>query len=78
VLDGAITLRVAGAESLPAFIAALPPAWQKIGNVVAGGLFAFGSPTTLDGEPASEVKVEISHGDARIGLIEFTLPRVPL
>ncbi len=78
VLDGAITLRVAGAAALPALIAALPPAWQKLGNVVAGGLFAFGKATTLDGEPASELTVEINQGDAKIGPIEFGLPRVPL
>ena len=78
VLDGKMTLRVGGAEALPAFIAALPEAWQKLGNAVAGGLFAFGRPTTLDGEPASELTVEIKRGEAKIGPIEFSLPKVPL
>jgi hypothetical protein len=78
IVDGELTLRVGGAESLPAVIAALPEAWQKLGNAVAGGLFAFGKATTLDGKPASELTIEISRGDAKIGPIEFTLPKVKL
>ena len=78
VIDGQITLRVGGADKLPAVIAQLPPAWQKHGNAVAGGLFAFGKAATLDGEPASELIVEINRGTARIGPIEFGLPRVPI
>ena len=78
ILDGQLTLRVGGAEALPAFLAALPSDWQKVGNAVAGGLFAFGRAATLDGEPASELTVEISRGNAKIGPIEFSLPRVPL
>ena len=78
IIDGQMIVRVGGAESLPAVIAALPPAWQKFGNAVAGGLFAFGKAATLDGEPASELTVEINRGNATIGPIEFSLPRVPL
>ncbi len=78
VLDGAITLRIAGADQLPAFIAKLPPQMQNLGNAVVGALFAFGRPATVDGEPASEIVVEIERGAARIGLIELGLPRVPL
>ena len=78
VIDGEMTLRVGGADKLPAVIAQLPPAWQKFGNAVAGGLFAFGKTATLDGQPASELTVEISRGNARIGPIEFGLPRVPI
>lgn len=78
LIDGVITFQIAGADALPTFIAALPEAWQKIGNLVAGGLFAFGKPTSLDGEPASELTLEIEQGEARIGPIEFGLPRVPI
>ncbi len=78
VVDGNFALRIAGADKLPAFIAALPADWQKFGNVIAGGLFAFGRATDLDGEPASELKVEIVRGEARIGPIEFGLPRIPI
>ena len=37
ILDGAMTLRIAGVEALPVFIAALPTEWQKIANAVTGG-----------------------------------------
>ncbi len=78
IVDGTITLRIAGAEALPAFIAALPPKRQQIGNAIAGAIFAFGQPATLDGEEASELVVEIERGEARIGPVEITLPRLPL
>ena len=78
VLDGTLILRVAGAEALPEFIAALPAEFQKIGNAVAAGLFAFGQPTTIDGKPGSEVHVTIDANHAQIGPIEFELPRVRL
>jgi len=78
VIDGVMVLRVAGAEALPAFIAALPERFQKIGNAVAAGLFAFGQPTTLDGKQGSEVHVTIASNHAQIGPIEFDLPRLPL
>ena len=68
VLDGAITLRVAGPEALPAFIAGLPPQLQKLGNVFVGALFAFGRPTTIDGEPASELTVPIEDGVVSVGV----------
>jgi hypothetical protein len=78
ILDGAITLRIAGAEALPVFIAALPPQLQMHGNAIVGALFAFGRPATIDGEPASELTVQITRGEARIGLLEFGLPRLPI
>jgi hypothetical protein len=78
IVDGTVTLRIAGADALPAFIAALPPERQQIGNAIAGAIFAFGQPTTLDGEQASELVVEIERGEARIGPVEVTLPRLPL
>lgn len=78
VVDGAITLRIAGADALPAVIKALPPQTQNLGNAVVGALFAFGRPTTIDGEPGSEVVVKIERGAVRMGMLEFTLPRVPL
>lgn len=78
VLDGVITLRIAGAEALPGFIAALPPELQKRANQVIGGMIAFGSPTSLDGTPGSELRVEIERGKARVGPVTVTLPRLPL
>lgn len=78
ILDGSITLRIAGIEALPTFIAALPPQLQMHGNAIVGALFAFGRPTEMDGEPASELTVQITRGEARIGLLEFGLPRLPI
>ncbi len=52
--------------------------FQKIGNAVAAGLYAFGRPTTLDGKPASEVTVTVAGNRAQIGPIEVDLPRLPL
>lgn len=78
IMDGTITLTIAGAHALPAFIAALPAKHQKLGNAVAGGLLAFGQPTTLDGEPASELVVEIKDGRAKVGPVEVSVPRLPL
>ncbi len=78
IIDGVITLRIAGAESLPAFIARLPPQLQKAGNAFVGALFAFGSPTMIDGAPASELTVEVTRGEARIGMFAFGLPRLPI
>ena len=78
VLDGTITLRLAGAEALGAFIASLPPQARKAGNAIAGAMLAFGSPAELDGEPASELKVEIERGRAKVGMFEVDLPRLKL
>jgi hypothetical protein len=78
ILDGAMTIRIAGAEALPDFIAALPPATRQIGNAMVGGLLAFGRAATIDGKPASELTVEINRGEARVGPVTFSLPRVPL
>jgi hypothetical protein len=78
VLDGAIRLRITGLEALPAFIAKLPPQMQNLANAVVGGIFAFGHPTTVDGQPGSEMVVKIERGTAQVGLIELTLPRLPL
>jgi hypothetical protein len=79
IVDGNLVFKIAGVEALPAFIAALPEDWRKIGNAVAGGLLMFGKPTTLDGQPASELTLEIERGSASIGpMIEFDLPRVPI
>jgi hypothetical protein len=78
ILDGTITLRLAGAEGLRDFIARLPADAQKMGNAVAGAMLAFGRPTTLDGEPASELVVEITRGRAKVGMFEEDLPRLRL
>jgi len=78
ILDGVITLRIAGTEALPALIAALPPEQRKLGNKVVGGMIAFGSPTSLDGRPASELHVEIERGKAKVGPVTVSLPRLRL
>jgi len=78
VIDGMMTVRVAGTEALPGFIAALPPEHQPAANAVAGGLLAFGKPAEVEGERASELTVEIVRGRARIGPVEVSLPRLPL
>ncbi len=79
IVDGAITLRIAGLEALPAFIAALPERVQQRGFGLVGAIFALGPPTTLDGEPASELTVEITRSAVTIGSMEIlTLPPVPL
>jgi hypothetical protein len=74
IMDGTITLRVAGAQALPEVIAALPPEQQQIGNAIAGALFALGRPAEIDGEPASEINVAIERGVAKIGFLEVGLP----
>lgn len=78
VLHGTIILRVAGTEALPAFIAALPPARQNLGNAIAGALLAFGRPAEIDGQPASELVIEIDRGRTRLGVVELDLPRIRL
>jgi hypothetical protein len=78
IMDGDLALRVAGAEALPAFIAALPPDKQKAGNAAVGAIIAFGKPAKLDGEKASELHIEIKHGKARVGPVEVKVPRLPM
>jgi hypothetical protein len=78
IVDGKMRLRLAGAQALPSLIAALPEQYQREANAVVGGLIAFGQPTTLDGEPASEVTVTIARGVASIGPVDVELPRLPI
>jgi hypothetical protein len=78
IADGELQLRIAGVDALPAIIEALPEEYRKPANAVAGGLIAFGRPTTLDGQPASELVVTITRGEAKVGPVEVTLPRLPL
>lgn len=78
IMDGAITLRIAGGEALADFIAALPAERRQLGNAVVGGMLAFGQATTVDGKPASELLIEIERGRARIGPVDFRVPRLPL
>ena len=76
VLDGEVRLQIAGTEALPTLIEALPERYRKHANAAAGGLIAFGRPTTLDGRPASELTVTITRGEAEVGPVEVTLPRL--
>jgi hypothetical protein len=78
VLDGTIALRIAGSENLPALIATLPAEMQKLANAAVGGMLAFGQPTELDGEPATELKIEIENGAAKVGPVSVPVPRLPL
>jgi hypothetical protein len=78
VVDGTLTLRLSGAEALPAVIASLPPEQHKEANAVVGGLMAFGRPATLDGKPASELVLEIKRGKVQVGPVSVDLPRLPL
>jgi hypothetical protein len=76
ILDGTITLRLAGAEGLGAFIATLPPDARKAGNAIAGAMLALGRSTELEGEPAKEVTVEVDRGRAKVGMFQTDLPRL--
>ena len=78
VVDGIVTLKLAGVETLPPLIATLPPEQQRLANGAVGALLTFGSPTTLEGKRGSELKIEIERGEARIGPVSVRVPRVPL
>ena len=79
VLDGTLTLRMTGSEALSAFVAALPAERQRLANAAIGGMLAFGQPTTLDGEQATELVVEIEEGEAQVGVLPpVRLPRLPI
>jgi hypothetical protein len=79
IVDGELTLKIAGLEALPELISALPQAWQRKANGAVGGLFLLGSPTTLDGQTASELTLKIERGGVSIGDMQLiTLPRLPI
>lgn len=79
ILDGELTLKIAGAEALPGLIAKLPQDWQRKANGAVGGIFLFGTPTTLDGKTASELKVKIERSAVSIGDMQLiTLPHIRL
>ena len=71
-----MTVRVAGAEGIPALIAALPAAHRQQAMALAAALFVVGRPAEIDGMPASEVDMRIERGMARVGLVEVALPRL--
>ena len=77
LLDGTVALRIAGAEALPALVTTLPADVQKLANAAIGGIL-LGEPTTLDGEPATELVLEIEKGRAKVGPVSVELPRLPL
>jgi hypothetical protein len=78
VVDGTIVIRIAGIEAFHDFIASLPEQLQRASNGVIAGLLLSGQPTTIDGQQGTEVRVAIEASRARIGLLEFPLPRLPL
>jgi hypothetical protein len=77
-VDGTVVVRVAGADALPDFIEELPEQFQTLGNAVAAGLFAFGQPTTIEGNEGTEIRVTIQSSRAQVGPVEVELPRLPL
>ena len=78
LLDGTVSLILAGKDALAQIMATLPAEHQKYGNAIAGGMLAFGKPTTLEGEAATELVLDIERGAAKIGPLSITLPRLPL
>jgi hypothetical protein len=77
-LDGTIILRIAGIDAFHDFIAGLPEDMQRIGNAVVAGMLISGQPTEIDGKQGSEVRIPIDGNRAKIGLLEFDLPRLRL
>jgi len=79
IVDGKIMLKIAGTEALPALIGLLPASWQQKANGAVAGILIFGKTGKLDGQPASEVTVEIERSRVKIGNTDIvTLPPVPL
>ncbi len=78
IVDGTIVLRITGIESFHDLIAALPEQLQRASNGAIAGLLLSGEPTTIDGQPGTEVRVSIQKSRAKIGLLEFPLPRLRL
>jgi hypothetical protein len=78
IIDGTVTLRIAGSEALPGLVATLPADQQKLANGAIGALLTFGAPATVDGKRGSELKIEIERGEASVGPVSIRVPRVPL
>lgn len=78
IVDGKLVLRIAGLDKLPALIGLLPESLQKKANAAVGGIVFLGKAATLDGQPASEVTVDIERSKVKMGSMEVTLPPVPL
>ena len=79
IVDGTLKLKIAGAEALPALINLLPESLRQKANGAVAGILIFGKAGKLDGQPASEVNIEIERSRVRIGKTDIvTLPLVPL
>lgn len=76
ILDGTVTVRLAGTEGFQKLIESLPADQQERGNQAIGGMFLFGQPTTMNGQAASELTVNIVRGVVKVGPVEKTLPRI--
>jgi len=75
LMSGKLTVRVAGAEALPAYFSSLPAAAQPAANAFAGGVLVLGAPATLDGRDAKALELRIDGGVVRMG--PLALGRIP-
>ena len=71
VANGKLTVRIAGFESMPAFIASLPEELRRPASAAIGGFMAIGGSARIDGREAREVTLDIEDGEARIGFINL-------
>jgi hypothetical protein len=71
VANGKLTVRIAGFEAMPAFLASLPEKLQRPASAAIGGFMAIGGGAEIDGREAREVTLDIEDGEARIGFINL-------
>ena len=71
VANGELTVRIAGFEAMPAFIASLPENLRRPATAAIGGFMAIGGGARIDGREAREVTLNIEDGEARIGFINL-------
>jgi len=71
VANGELTVRIAGFEAMPAFIASLPEDLRRTASAAVGGFMAIGGGARIDGREAREVTLNIEDGEARIGFINL-------
>lgn len=79
IVDGTLMLKIAGTEALPALIDLLPQSLRQEANGAVAGILIFGKSGELDGQPTSEVSIEIERSRVSIGNTDIvTLPPVPM
>lgn len=72
-LTGNVTLRYSGEEDLPQFVSAIFPWLEDEADIIAQAIGALSQQIEMRGEPAYEVRLILSHGAVRIGLIPILL-----